>query len=328
MPYSISLEPLDNLDSIYQQSKDKLPWDSVLMLPGWLISWWKVFGSKFEPFILAVYQDKEIIGVAPFKRFLNEVSFIGDASVCDYADFIVSPGMEELFCSLLLDWLPVCKVETLALETLRPESVSMQAWRDVATEKGKNMVCVQTDISFEMVLPQSWDSYLDSLESKQRHDITRKLRKMSAIGDASFNVIQDDDITEEDMGSFLNMMTHSRRDKSIFLTGEMRNYFKLLVKNMAAYGVVRLGFLNLGAVRVAAVLYFEYNKRIYLYNSGYNPDYSDLSVGLISKLFCIRESIANHNAVFDFLKGTEDYKYRLGGKKVDLFRCGLELKDC
>jgi len=88
MPYSISLEPLDNLDSIYQQSKDKLPWDSVLMLPGWLISWWNIFGSKFEPFIIAVYQDQEIIGIAPFKRFLNEVSLSVMLPFVDYADFI------------------------------------------------------------------------------------------------------------------------------------------------------------------------------------------------------------------------------------------------
>jgi CelD/BcsL family acetyltransferase involved in cellulose biosynthesis len=62
---------------------------------------------------------------------------------------------------------------------------------------------------------------------------------------------------------------------------------------------------------------------MYLYNSGYNPEYESLSVGLLSKVFCIRKSIEEGKRVFEFLKGNEIYKQRLGGKEIPLYRCEI-----
>ena len=51
-----------------------------------------------------------------------------------------------------------------------------------------------------------------------------------------------------------------------------------------------------------------------MYNSGYNPEFSSLSVGLINKAFTIKESIENEMKVYNFLRGTERYKYHLGAQ--------------
>ncbi len=295
------------------------------MLPGWLKAWWAVFGNDYEPLVVAVRKDREIIGIAPLKRRSGEVSFAGDASVCDYADFIVQPGSEEEFSAVLLDWLPLHGTKTLVLETLRPDSMVLQGFCAVAGKRGWVASCSQAGVSLEMALPDTWDGYLASLGSRQRHDIERKSRKLSAMGEAVFSVLKDHEITAEAMETFLDMMAQSRRDKFAFMTPEMRSYFKTLVKNLAAYGVVRLGFLKLGEIRVAAVLFFDYNNRIYLYNSGYNPDYAALSAGLMSKLFCVHEAIVDKKKVFDFLKGAEIYKSRLGGHEIMLSICHLHL---
>ena len=60
-------------------------------------------------------------------------------------------------------------------------------------------------------------------------------------------------------------------------------------------------------------LAFEDGVTTYLYNSGYDPAYSHLAVGLISKAHAIRDSIERGLTRFDFLRGEEDYKRRLGG---------------
>ena len=65
---------------------------------------------------------------------------------------------------------------------------------------------------------------------------------------------------------------------------------------------------------------------IYLYNSGYDPDYVGLSAGLLSKALAIKDSIEKVRKKFDFLKGSEEYKYHLGGKEVPLYRCLVTLK--
>ncbi len=94
---------------------------------------------------------------------------------------------------------------------------------------------------------------------------------------------------------------------------------------MAAEGLLRIGLLNLDSRPVAAILYFDYRDIVYLYNSGYDPEYRHLNVGLISKVMCIKESIQRGKKRFDFLKGAEAYKYRLGGKEIPLYRSRIAL---
>ena len=68
---------------------------------------------------------------------------------------------------------------------------------------------------------------------------------------------------------------------------------------------------------------FDYKDTVYLYNSGYEPDYGWLSVGVISKALCIKDSIERNKKHFDFLKGGEAYKYHLGGQEFPLYKCSL-----
>ena len=70
---------------------------------------------------------------------------------------------------------------------------------------------------------------------------------------------------------------------------------------------------------------FDYDSTVYLYNNGYDNQYRPLNVGLLSKVFAIQDSIQRGKNKFDFLKGTEVYKHRLGGQPVQLYRCQVKL---
>jgi CelD/BcsL family acetyltransferase involved in cellulose biosynthesis len=64
----------------------------------------------------------------------------------------------------------------------------------------------------------------------------------------------------------------------------------------------------------------------YLYNSGYDADFSGLSVGIACKLLSIRDAVERGLTRYDFLKGEETYKRRLGGVPVALARCRIDLR--
>jgi len=95
---------------------------------------------------------------------------------------------------------------------------------------------------------------------------------------------------------------------------------------MAEAGLLRMCILEIDRTPAAMVMCFDYDNCVYLYNSGYNPEYRSLSAGLLSKALCIKESIQNGRERFDFLKGDETYKYRLGGTEVPLYRCQITMK--
>jgi len=46
---------------------------------------------------------------------------------------------------------------------------------------------------------------------------------------------------------------------------------------------------------------------------------------LLSKALCIKDSIERKKKRFDFLKGREAYKYRLGGREVPICGCQIAL---
>jgi CelD/BcsL family acetyltransferase involved in cellulose biosynthesis len=95
---------------------------------------------------------------------------------------------------------------------------------------------------------------------------------------------------------------------------------------MAAAGYLRLGILEMDSEPVAAVICFDYNESVYLYNSGYDIRYRDLSAGLITKVFSLKESIERGRKRYDFLKGAEDYKYRLGGAEIPIYSCRIVIE--
>jgi CelD/BcsL family acetyltransferase involved in cellulose biosynthesis len=91
--------------------------------------------------------------------------------------------------------------------------------------------------------------------------------------------------------------------------------------SLAKEGNIRLSFLDVEGIRVASTIYFDYEHEFYLYNSGYNPEYASFSVGLMLKVFCLRDGIVEGKKRFDFLRGAEPYKYDLGGHDIPISRC-------
>ncbi|MFW6174984.1 MAG: GNAT family N-acetyltransferase, partial [Chloroflexota bacterium] len=82
---------------------------------------------------------------------------------------------------------------------------------------------------------------------------------------------------------------------------------------LARAGMCRLYFLELDGKRVATSICFVYHGRNFIYNSGYDPEYRHLSVGLLNHALCIQSSIDEGLEYFDFMRGDESYKYHLGG---------------
>jgi CelD/BcsL family acetyltransferase involved in cellulose biosynthesis len=326
MSYKIIEDNLENLKSYWQGIRRNLDWPVIFILPPWLESWWRVFGSGMEIYIRTVKDGDSIIGIAPMRVKDNTASFIGDIDVCDYVDFIIAPGRDVDFFNALFDELVKNGIRQLDLKHLRPDSKTLKNLVPLAASRGYQVITRPEDVNVEMDLPSTWDEYLESLNAKQRHEVKRKLRRLEEEGNLAFRFIEDTASVPAAMDTFFKMFVDSRQDKAAFLTEQREAFFRLLTANMAAAGLLKLGVLELDLKPVAQIICFDYNNCIYLYNSGYNPDYVSLSAGLLSKAMAIKYSIEKGKRKFDFLKGSEVYKYHLGGKEVPLYTCLIDLK--
>ncbi len=263
------------------------------------------------------------MGIAPLRLNGETASFIGSADVCDYLDFAIAPGTEGDFFQVLLYNLKQKGINCLDLRPLRPDSTVVTHLIGMAQERGYQVACASQGVSLELELPSTWEEYLGMLTPKQRHEVKRKLRRLQEEGDVEYRIVADTAAVDREMDTFLRMFRESRQDKAAFMTARRESFFRILAKAMAEAKLLRLGILELDALPVAAVLCFEYNDSVYLYNSGYDPRYRSLSVGLLSKVLHIKDSIQRGRKRFDFLAGAEMYKYRLGGKEIPLSGCQI-----
>jgi len=318
------LSGFDKLHEPWQQIYEKSRYKLLFSSPGWARLWWDHFGSNSELYLGAVVERGETIGVAPLRLKDGVLYLIGSDDVCDFLDFVVMEGREQVFFDTLMDHLIAKGLISIDLSTLLPDSATLQYLPGKAQNLGFSVSSEQVDVTVEMDLPQDIPAYLGILSSKQRHEILRKERRLNEEGEINYYISHA--AAPDKIDIFLRFFRESREDKNRFLTDEIESYFRAIISLTEKAGILRLGTLELNSVPVAVTLCFDYQNDIYLYNSGYNPDYRWLSVGVLSKYFCIRQSIGSGQRRFDFLKGNEKYKFYLGGKEVPLYKCMINKK--
>lgn len=322
----LSIDSVKDLEIYRADSKLKLDWPSPFVLPSWIQVWWESFGSGYELYIRAIFDNSEAIGIAPLMKKVATAYFIGNTDVCDYQDFVIAPGRESDFFNMLLLDAKKQGITTFDLKHVRPDSSAILSLKTLAVSRGYDISLEREDVSFEMLLPSTFDAYLESLNSKQRHEIRRKLRRLNEEGNIEFRFITSESELSGALETFFRMFADSREDKAAFLTEQMKRYFRNIVDEMYREGILRLGILELDKKPIAEILCFEYNNCLYLYNSGYDPGYISLSAGVLSKVMAIKYSIEKGIKKFDFLKGAEPYKAHIGGKEIPLFHLKIGIK--
>ena len=323
--YAVTEETFDSLTSHWLNPGNRLGWECLFVLPPWLKAWWSAFGAGLAPHLRAVRLGDEVIGIAPLLVRGEKASFIGSSEVCDYLDFIVAPGRGREFFDNLINHLRQQGISRLDLGPVRADSTVLTDLTGVAKSLGFESSCEPEDVTLELELPGTWDGYLRRLTGKQRHEVRRKLKRLHEAGHVTYRVVEDIDQVREAMDTFLALFASNRADKAAFMTGQMASFFRSLAEAMAEVQILKLCFLDLDAAPAAAAMCFDYGSTMYLYNNGYDRRFHSLSVGLLSKALSIKESIRRGTKKYDFLKGDEGYKRRLGGKKLPLYRCQVTL---
>ncbi len=296
----LDLEP--RMEGLLALRAERLPF----LHPTWLRTWLAEFGGNVEPLFLTA-GDGSCIGVAPLMRADDRLTFIGDHNICDFMDVLVDPDRAIEAYEVL--W------------GLMAESPTMADLTGRARAAGYGVASELEAVAPRLELPASWEDYLASLGKKDRHELRRKIRRAFDSGaEVTFDALTTQAEIVGAMDDFLSLHTTSRADKTEFMTPEMEVFFRRMASAMAAEDLVRLFFLRVNGKPAAAVLCFDAGSHLYMYNSGYDPAYSNLSVGIVSKALVLQWAIEHGKTGLDFLRGDEPYKYDLGAKDQEIMR--------
>lgn len=325
--YRVTDETLDSLGELWSNPANRLSWDCPFVSPPWLKAWMDSFGDDLTPYLRAVRVRGELIGVAPLtiNSADKTATFMGHTSVCDYLDFVIVPGREiEFFAGLVRD-LRRRGVKYLVLESVRADSSVLTVLKGMAAQLGFRMVSEVQDVAMAVALPKTWQKYLMQLPGKHRHEIRRKLRRLYDAGPVAFIPAENLNQTDRAIETLLELFQKNRPEKAAFMTQQMAVFFRSLARALAEAGMLKLFTLQIDGVTAAAVMCFDFRSTRYLYNNAYDERFSRLSVGLMSKVLSLKDGLQSGLTTYDFLKGGEPYKRRLGGIPLQLCHCRVEL---
>lgn len=312
----------DDWQSLLSSVREPLPF----VTPAWQRIWLEHFRGNRTVRVFAARDGERLAGVAPLLIDGARAEFVGHYSICDYMDAAVTPGIERQFWASLLRRLAGDGVNELDLRGILESSPSLDAIAAAAPAAGYGIERHEEAISPNADLPASWDEYLGSLSKKDRHELRRKLRRLdSAGGDVRFRIVTEAPEADALLDRLFHLMRISNHHKEEFLDRPgMQTFFREMTAVMANAGMLRFHALTFDGEAVAMVLNFDVGGRLYMYNSGYDPQYSHYAVGLMSKALLLRDAIENGRTAVDFMRGDESYKHDLGARDRKVYRLVLK----
>jgi len=303
--------------------------DTIFLTWQWQKTWWDFLGQEAQLCIVTVRDGDELIGLAPLYTLpSNEgpktLCLIGGVEVSDYLDIVVASGREEMVYEALWELLTQehdHPWEIIDLHNLPAASPTRTTLPTLAMRtKGVQVTMETEDVCPIINLPSSWEEYLSLLNKKQRHEVRRKIRKANKEGMVRWYCVQDDKAVQSEIEDFIELHEKSGRQKRAFMDQRMQSFFQAIAHSTFKQGWLRLYSLLINEVKTAALLCFDYNDSILVYNSGYDPQlHPSLSTGTVLLAYCIQDAIQEGRGVLDFLRGDEEYKYRLGGQDTEVY---------
>jgi len=248
--------------------------------------------------------------------------FLGGEQVADYLDALVAPGRDEAFWREFLErGLPALGGGPLRLPGLVEGTPALSLLPSICRETGLSCAVEEMDKAPFVSLPGSFEEYLERLGAKERHELRRKMRRAAELlPGLAFRVTRTPEELVNDLPSFVGLLRKSHPAKESFMDASMATFFREVAEGFLASGRLRLGFLSTQGVDVASVFQFRTDGALLLYNSGYDPKLRAANPGLVLIARSIGQAIEEGCTEYDFLRGTERYKYDLGGVDRVVYR--------
>jgi len=339
MEFTHSTEFTDSLvqewRSLFDTGLTKVPF----LRPEYLQTWWQTRGGGEWPetaqlVLISACENGKLVGLAPCfvaeREGKRSLLLLGAIEISDYLDLIVSASQVEEFASGLLayiktDLAPKYSLQQIELDNILEPSPTIQALQQASLTLGLKIEVSQLERAPYIPLNGDYEEYLARLDKKQRHEIRRKMRRMLELPEPTrWYIVSDPATLDEEIEAFLQLMAFDP-EKLAFLTDKMKQQMRLSMRDAFKAGILQLAFMCIGDARVAAYLNYDFGNRIYVYNSGINPQYFEHSPGWVLLGHLLKWANENSRFEFDFMRGTEDYKYKFGGVDRLVMRVSIHL---
>ena len=169
-----------------------------------------------------------------------------------------------------------------------------------------------------LALPSSWDEYVKSLGKNMREQIKRYPKRLEKEFAVEYSMSQSAAETETALSDLIRLHTkrwRARGQTGVLVLPRRQQFQRALCEELRQKNQLRLWTARVNGQAACVLLSYFYDGRYSFFIGGFEPDLMRWSVGTCLFAQVLRHAIEVDGArEFDFLKGREEYKYRLGAQ--------------
>ena len=297
----------------WEQLWERSPTAPPFQMPGWLIAWWEHFGDGKELWALGLREQDALVGMVPLcihhEQGVRKVMLVGVA-VSDYVDALFAPGFESLGASLACEHLArhATRWDACDLQPLLKDSPFLSA--EFPGEPGSSIGKVET--CTRLALPGNCLEFRRHFSAHFRKRFSAAKRNAEAIGEVRFELASPQTFDD----SFHGLMHlhrarwKARNEPGLVNSAAAEQFHRDAASSLLDHGELRLWLLKIGSRAAGALYAFIHRQRLFLYLSGFDPEFEKVSPGVLLITHAIEQAISEGASDCEFLRGREAYKYR------------------
>lgn len=299
--------------------------DNLFLTYDWIECWLNFMPANCTLFIIMVYRDDKLIGIAPFYKVPVRILWLLRSKVlriiadqnssAEYQDLILHPDYANLAISHIAReivrsaddclgiWIPYCDDANGSTERLK--QVLTEAQYSINSRK----------IEFYRInLPKKHDQFDAMLGTKQRNNIRRYQKKLAAKNNLEMVNLAD---TMSPIEAFSILETlHAQRWRARGEPGAFerhpafRDFMRTYTQKAAETDQLSAYCLLQDNKPIAIRFGFNYKNTLYEIQSGFDPSLN--GAGIVAIDMAIKSAITKGIETYDFLAFEGDYKQRFG----------------
>jgi len=295
----------------------------------WASTWWKYFGTGLLH-VLTLRRNGKLIAIAPLHRVrgpwgMTSLQMLGTGQ-SDYLDFLVTKS-EAIPCysELLRHLLAEGGIDLILLEQVPPDRLDVI--KEIGQAAGAFLQIKERGHCYVVRLPSKWEDYLTGLGKNERYNIGRRTRALERQHGVVFRRFhQPGPELEKRVEEFFNLMTKRLTMRGRRLAADEETslrFHQALAARFAERGWMNLGLLEREGRMIAGLFAFEYDRRLFYYHSGFDPDWAKFSTGMVLLAKCIEDAIGRGLREFDFMRGRAEYKSKWKVEEQPFYRAAV-----
>lgn len=300
--------------ALWRNIPDATPFQS----PAWLLCWAQHYAPDRTSAII-VQDNEELLALLPCFSW-DGALWLAGTGPSDYGDALVAERAAPQVDALLETLAAIArerKCDRIELCQLRAQSPLLAA----ATPRGWRSETVAGEACMSLHL--HGERGLGEATAHCRRNIACASHRLDRAGAWTLQRVPAD---ESHHAADVLLGLHERRwsargePSGLFANALLRHFVHDVIPRLGCAGLLRMYMLKLDHRPLAATFAMHAPGATHFYGTGFDPEASRLSPGLLSIAAAIEGAAAEGDHTFHFLRGHERYKQRLGAREQPTWR--------